>query len=182
MTNQTAHVPLDPATLEALTIRLLDAPLYHFNEWPSISAKVPAHVAGVYAVFRNEEFLYVGMARISSRSPDAKKRENGLRGRLGKHAYGYHGGNKFAIYICERYVIPALLSQCSTIEDVRRFEETLASGGGNLDQRTGGYIRSHLSFQCIATETSQVALALEEHIKTQGIRGTTPVINGRRLI
>lgn len=56
----------------------------------------------MYTVWRDAEFLYVG---ISWQNHPGSL---GLFGRLDSHAPGRRSGDQFCIYICDRYVIPAL--------------------------------------------------------------------------
>src|SRR5262252_4597308 len=88
---------------------LARGPIYRFADWPI--ADVP-NAAGVYTIWRQSDFLYVGMAGRIDRSPTgssmAGNRVYGLRSRLGSHASGRRSGDQFCVYACDRFIVPEL--------------------------------------------------------------------------
>jgi len=73
-------------------IELTAGPLRRFADWPD--EQVPRRTAGVYTVWRDEEFLYVGMSGRGAQSedftsqPGAPDGNKGLWTRLNSHASG----------------------------------------------------------------------------------------------
>jgi hypothetical protein len=91
---------------------LQDGPVFKFADWPS--DQVPRRAAGVYTVWRRDEFIYVGMSGRGAQSedfvasPDRPGKAMGLWTRLNSHASGRRSGDQFNIYICDRFIVPAL--------------------------------------------------------------------------
>ena len=75
---------------------LQDGPEFRFANW--IRRQIPSRTAGVYTIWRNGEFLYVGM------SAD-------LQTRLNSHASGRRSGDQFNVSICDRFVMSTLTAE-----------------------------------------------------------------------
>jgi hypothetical protein len=93
----------------------------------------------------------------------------GVFGRLKSHAGGRRSGDQFAIYICDRFVIPTLTQ-----------EEMNALSGSErlLDARTREYIAEHLSYRVVITRDGPAARALEWLVRKEGLpRSGRPQIN-----
>jgi hypothetical protein len=55
---------------ESVIAVLANGPLFRFSDWPN--ANLPAAgVSGLYAVWRGEEFVYIGMTRGGSKTASA---------------------------------------------------------------------------------------------------------------
>ena len=83
---------------------LEDGRAHAFRDWPG--THFPIGPSGVYTVWSDESFLYVGMAW--AHRDDENPRATGVFGRLKSHASGRRSGDQFAIYVCDQFVIPTL--------------------------------------------------------------------------
>lgn len=83
---------------------LEDGPAHAFRDWPS--THFPIGPSGVCTVWRDDSFLYVGMAW--AHRDEENPRATGVFGRLKSHASGRRSGDQFAVYVCDQFVIPAL--------------------------------------------------------------------------
>jgi len=123
----------DRKALEALEV----GPAHRFADWPNPA--VPRASAGVYTIWDGDQFIYVGMAGrgmagTSEEAPDEPKKAKGLWTRLNSHASGRRSGDQFCVYICDRFVLPALtpeeLNQLArdSFDSTNRPAHTLAVG------------------------------------------------------
>jgi hypothetical protein len=128
-----------------------DRPATHFEAGPS----------GVYTIWNGDTFLYVGMAW--KHRDDDNPRASGVFGRLKSHADGRRSGNQFAIYICDRFVVPQL-----TADEMA----ALARGERLLDAATRQYIRERLTYRVVVTDYAATARELEVRIRREGLRQT----------
>jgi hypothetical protein len=136
---------------------LATGPLRAFGEWPI--DKFTKGPPGVYSIWNDDEFLYVGIAyRDPSDTKNSQAR--GVWGRLSTHASGRRSGDQFNIYICDRFVVPDLNDQD---------RDDLRAGARLLDSRTREYIREHLAFRVQLTDTGATARRIEHHIRTPGL-------------
>jgi hypothetical protein len=104
---------------------------------------------------------------LQPRQPNRQAR--GLFGRLSSHASGRRSGNLFCIYTCDRFVIPTLTPQ-----------QLSALGAGELilDLLTRNYIRTHLAFRYVFTESGQEAREVETAVRRGGLpKAGQPVLN-----
>ena len=117
-------------------------PLHRFQDWPN--DQVPKRAAGVYTVWDGEQLLYVGMsgramtAEHLEVSPNGRVATKGLWTRLNAHASGRRSGDQFCVYVCDRFVVPALTPSQ---------QEQLAGGGLSLDDLTRMFIRDRLAYR-----------------------------------
>jgi hypothetical protein len=87
-------------------------PLHRFGDWPN--DQVPKRAAGVYIVWDGDRLLYVGMSGRAMTAADLEVSPNGrvvakgLWTRLNAHASGRRSGDQFCVYVCDRFVVPAL--------------------------------------------------------------------------
>jgi hypothetical protein len=96
-----------------LTVQELEAgPRHRFQDWPN--DQVPKRAAGVYTVWDGDRLLYVGMSGRAMTaadfevSPSGRVVAKGLWTRLNAHAAGRRSGDQFCVYVCDRFVVPAL--------------------------------------------------------------------------
>ncbi len=158
----------------AIIDHLAHGPLHRFADWPN--ANVPRVAIGLYSVWRDEEFIYIGMAGRASEavlhSAHEAGRACGLRDRLRSHATGRRSGDQFCIYVADRLVLPELNSdQISAV----------ASGRLSLDALVCDYIQQHLgyrfyAFPALSVTEQQAMRRLERHIQ----QGESPI--GRPLL
>jgi hypothetical protein len=114
---------------------------------------------GVYSIWRNDTFVYVGMSWREP-TPTSSGNSPGLWGRLNSHASGRRSGDQFCIYICDRFVLPEL-----TPVDLRE----IVQGNVSLDVITKNYVRNHLNYRYVTTKTGAEARALEASIRSRGL-------------
>ena len=149
---------------------------HRFADWPNDDA-VPLVSAGVYTIWRDEEFLYVGMAgkKITSEhidSPDEPVKAKGLKERLKSHWNGRRSGDQFCVYVCDRFVVPTLTAP----ERKQIGNATLL-----LDTMTKKYIHKYLAYRFTPTPDGQTALELEERIRRGAWpRGDKPFLNPKQ--
>jgi hypothetical protein len=93
----------------------------------------------------------------------------GLYGRLSQHASGRRSGDQFAVYVCDRFVVPRLS---------RDEMDALARGERLLDTLTRKFIHEHLTYRVAVTADGPAARALELTIRRDGLpRSGRPLIN-----
>lgn len=146
--------------------------LFAFADWPD--ERVPRRAAGVYTVWRREEFIYVGMSGrgaqledfvVPSGLPDKAK---GLWTRLNSHASGRRAGDQFNVYLCDRFIVPYLTS------DQRR---DISVGRLLLDQMTKNFVRGELSYRFLVCRSGAEALAIERDVRSGGLPAGPPFLN-----
>jgi hypothetical protein len=130
----------------ACTVRsvkeLQAGPPSRFADWPS--GQVPRRAAGVYTVWQADELIYAGMSGRGAHAedfvayPGQPGKAIGLWTRLNSHASGRRSADQFNIYVCDRFVVPALTP--GQQRDIGR-------GRLLLDQLTRAYIAEHLSYR-----------------------------------
>ena len=103
--------------------------------------------------------IYVGIA---------KEGKKGLRGRLGDHANGGRGGDRFNVYVADRFVLPQLTpSQISEI----------GAGALSFDSLVKEYNHDHFAFRVHETATETEAKDIEETIKSGHWPAGKPFLN-----
>lgn len=140
-----------------ITSHLENGTLHHFARWDTLSME--SGFPGVYTIWRGRDFIYVGISYRRA-GESANRQTPGLFGRLRSHASGRRSGDQFNIYICDRYVIPTLTSK-----------QLAAVGTGelSLDALTRDFIRQHLAFRYVFTETGDEARKVEAAIRRSGL-------------
>jgi hypothetical protein len=94
---------------------LVTGPVCCLADWPN--DQVPRRAAGVYTVWRQGEFIYVGMSGRGARAEDFvaghcdEDQAKWLWTRLSSHASGRRSGDQFNVYICDRFVVPTLTAR-----------------------------------------------------------------------
>jgi hypothetical protein len=141
---------------EALTT----GPLHSFRD--ALHETLPLASIGVYTIWRGTEFMYVGIAGRNLDVAAEHKRMRGVRDRLDSHRSGRRSGDQFAVYVCDRLVLPTL-----SREQIQK----LAAGELSLDALTRVYIHENLSYRFAATMSYKEALKIE----TTFARGDTEV-------
>jgi hypothetical protein len=119
---------------------LVTGPVFRFADWPN--DQIPRRAAGVYTIWRHDEFIYVGMSGRGAKAEafvadQGLGQAKGLWTRLGSHASGRRSGDQFNVYVCDRYVIPALTPHQ---------QRDIGKGKLLLDQMTKDFIRRQLSY------------------------------------
>ena len=152
-------------------LSLRDATRHAFCDWP-VSA-VPDVAAGVYAIWDNDQLIYVGMSgRGATRSLlEAKRLEGkrfGLYTRLASHASGRRSGDQFCVYVADRLVLPRL--SADQIDAISRREL-------RFDNLVKEYIHSNLDFGFAEDDDGEMAQE-SEAMGRSGALGQIPLLNG----
>ena len=121
---------------EALT----SGPAHSFRD--ALHDRLPLACIGVYTIWRGDEFVYVGVAGRNLDLAVEHKRMRGVRDRLDSHRSGRRSGDQFAVYVCDRLVLPTLS---------REQIELIVAGELSLDALTRVYIHKNLSYRFAAT-------------------------------
>jgi hypothetical protein len=150
--------------------QLEKGPLYCFSDWPT--GDIPQIAAGVYTIWRGTEFVYVGMAGRGNAAKEEqaklKGKPWGLYNRLESHASGGRSGDRFCIYICDRFVVPTL-----SRTELRQ----AGTGELNFDRRTREFIRTELAFRFMKTPDGEKALQLEDEVRRGALPAGKPTLN-----
>jgi hypothetical protein len=151
---------------------LLTGLAFRFADWPN--DQVPRRAAGVYTIWQQDEFIYVGMSGRGAKAEDfvaiqgQEDQAKGLWTRLGSHASGRRSGDQFNVYICDRFVIPALSP---------RQQWDMGQGTLLLDQMTKDFIRAHLSYRFLVYSSVTEALAAERALRAGQSPAGRPFLN-----
>jgi hypothetical protein len=156
-----------------ITVRELEAgPLHRFQDWPN--GQVPKRAAGVYTVWDGDRLLYVGMsgramtAEDLGVNPNSRVVAKGLWTRLNAHACGRRSGDQFCVYVCDRFVVPALTPSQ---------QQRLAAGMLSLDDLTRMFIRDHLAYRFVVTVDGTEATRLEAEVRQGALSVGRPYLN-----
>jgi hypothetical protein len=136
---------------------LTSGPQQSFADWPPLD--LPIGPPGVYAIWRDDALLYIGM---SWRDSAVTKGASGVHGRLKSHASGRRSGDQFNIYICDRFVVPELTSDQLN---------QLSAGERLLDKLTRQFIAEHLGYQVWVAPSGPAARRVELALRKQGLPG-----------
>jgi hypothetical protein len=143
---------------------------YSFSE--GLHTDLPFAKPGVYTIWRNVDFIYVGIAGRSLDLTIEHKRIRGVRDRLDSHWRGRRSGDQFAVYVCDRLVLPQLTpSQISQI----------SAGELSLDALTRVYIHQHLSYRFIVLPSFSEAMAIESSFAKGDTPIGKPLLNPKRM-
>jgi len=151
---------------------LVTGPVFRFAEWPN--AQVPRRAAGVYTVWRQDEFIYVGMSGRGANAEDFvadhghEGEAKGLWTRLGSHASGRRSGDQFNVYICDRFVVPVLTPAQ---------QRDIGEGKLLLDQLTKDFVRRQLSYRFVVHPSGAEALAVERDLRAGRASAGRPFLN-----
>jgi hypothetical protein len=153
------------AELDTLIGELENGPAHGFSDWPA--RHFEAGPSGVYTIWEDVTFLYVGMAW--AHRDDVKPKVSGVFGRLASHASGRRSGDQFCIYISDRFVVPELSDEDTA---------ALSRGERLLDARTRAFIHDHLAYRVVTTSSGAEARELELRVRRVGLeRSGRPDIN-----
>mgnify|MGYP006136488223 CR=1 FL=1 len=134
--------------------------LYSFAERPGKG--LPLVAIGIYTIWNGEEFAYVGISGRGVREEDYKKdKAKGLKQRLRSHYRGGIGGDKFCVYVFERYV-----SKEITSFDLKK----MARKELFLRELTRSFIQGNLSYRFTILDSKEHILDYEKLIKQGGIK------------
>ena len=156
--------------IKEANISTISGPQYPFSGWPV--AAVPEVAAGLYSIWKGDQFVYIGMSGRSASSEELERRRQigktfGLFNRLAAHASGRRSGDQFCVYVADIFVLPQLTS--AQIKAISQRQIT-------LDSLVKKYIHDHLSFRFMETSDGATALRIEAEIK-DGSLGVKPLLN-----
>jgi hypothetical protein len=77
-------------------------------------------------------------------------------------------GDQFNVYVCDRFVGPALTPGQ---------QREIADGRLLLDQMTRSFIREHLGYRCAIHPDGTTALAAERAVRAGGLAAGKPFLN-----
>lgn len=141
---------------------------HSFADWPDIDPPVSAVARGVYAIWKGEELLYVGVAGLGP-WPDKKPKELwGLARRLDAHAQGRRCRDQLTCIVADRFVLPSLS------DDTRA---AIASGEESFDRLIRAWVGAHLAFRFIEVESTAVAQDLEHRARRGEMAAGQPLLN-----
>jgi hypothetical protein len=154
-----------------LLTALEKAPLYRFADWRN--TPVPKVAAGVYTIWDDDRFIYVGMSGRAmlvdgTEPPDEPTKARGLWTRLNSHASGRRSGDQFCIYICDRFVVPRLTSQQ---------QGHIGDGLLSLDAMTKRYVHERLTYRYVTLGSGRDSLALEREVQKGALAAGQPFLN-----
>jgi len=163
--------PPGPQEMLATAVRVLqDTTASKFADWPDL--RVPRRAAGVYTIWRQESLLYAGMsgrgARVEDFTIGTGGKAVGLWTRLNSHASGRRSGDQFNVYICDRFIVPAL---------TRDQQQAIASGQLLLDHLTRDFIRQSLTYRYLVCRDGAEALEIERHVRAGQLPVGHPYLN-----
>jgi hypothetical protein len=155
-------------------IALQTGPLFSFADWPN--HQLPTRAAGVYTIWQEEAFFYVGMSGrgaqtegfVAEPGPDSSNKTKWLWTRLNSHASGRRSGDQFNVYICDRFIVPILTPAQ---------QHEVGRGQLLLDQMTKSFIREHLSYRFQVYPNGQEALNAERAVRAGGLPAGRPLLN-----
>jgi len=122
----------------------------------------------VSTIWRQAEFLYVGIAGRGLDLNADHKKKRGLLDRLDSHRAGRRSGDQFAVYVCDRLVLPTL-----SPEHIK----CISAGELSLDALTRVYIHQHLSYRFTTTNTYAEAQAVEIALTKGASSVGAPLLN-----
>jgi hypothetical protein len=167
-------LPKDLTNEQALLAKLERGPAIAFKD--GVSQSIPLVAAGVYTIWRADQFLYVGMAGRGLSTADiasgnaGQVRRRGLADRLASHATGRRSGDQFCVYIADRLILATLMpDQVAQIAD----------GALSLDHLTRAFIHSHLSYRFVEMPSGSAALELEKAVQSGCLQAGRPWLNPR---
>ena len=149
---------------------LKNCPKLYFSDRNSLNIENVR--TGVYCIWdNNDKFLYAGMSGREYSKKIGSTKPYGLVVRLRSHASGRLSGDQFCVYVANRLVIPHL-----TPEEFPHF----SAGTIRLDHKVKQYIHDNLCFKFTYTLDEKESYKLEDYIRTYGIDGEKPFLNGKQ--
>ena len=133
---------------------LLSAPLYRYADWPN--PKVPVS-PGAFAVWEDEELVWVGSASGS------------LRSRFERHAKGQRRGSEFLKAVYARLMFRHM-----------GLEKAMQTAGETqllVDLVTGKYVKKQLTYRFLPTQSEAVADQIVQLICSGKASHEKPLLN-----
>lgn len=150
---------------------LVNGRLYPFSDWPNDN--LPDVAIGMYTIWKGNLFAYVGISGTSLKAEDfsvKSKKKRGLKQRLNAHRKGGLGGDKFCVYVFERFLTKEL-----TMNDL----EKMSNKELTLGELNRSFVQNNLSYRFTILDSAEKARAYEDIIKKGGIQSIgKPFLNG----
>lgn len=156
---------MDDQLYQALTC----GPQHSFRD--VLHESLPLACIGIYTIWRGSELMYVGIAGRNLDITAGHKRMRGVRDRLDSHRSGRRSGDQFAVYVCDRLVLPAL---------TKHQIEKIGAGELSLDALTRVYIHDHLSYRYAMTNSYKEAMSIETAFAIGATPAGLPQLNPNR--
>lgn len=154
-----------PSDDEVVT-ELTAGKLRRFADWPDL--RLERGPPGIYSIWANETFLYVGIAYKDARDTD-NPQAGGVWGRLGVHSRARRTSD-LMVAIGDRFVIPDL-----SLADLAE----LGAGQLDLAERMRTWFKTHVCYR-VSTTGSEQARQLEQQIRSNGLPGAgQPLFNAK---
>jgi hypothetical protein len=158
-------------TRESVLRLLEEGPRLRFSDWPTQA--VPKVAAGVYTIWDERRFIYVGMAGRGLAAedidaPDEPLKAKGLMTRLNSHASGRRSGDQFCVYVCDRFIVPHLSDE---------EQSQLADGALSLDALTRQLIHDRYEYRFVTITSGAEALAFERDVQRGALAAGKPFLN-----
>lgn len=165
---QMSSTSLDQKT-DTLINSLISGPLFRFCD--GLHESLPLASYGVYTIWKDFQFIYVGIAGRGLDLSINHVRMRGLKDRLESHWRGRRSGDQFAVYVFDRFVVPTL-----TDEERHQFE----SGELEGDSLTRSFIQKHFCYRFAITESYKEASTIESHMARGLTAAGLPLLNPRQ--
>jgi len=91
---------------------------------------------------------------------------------LAAHRNGRRSGDQFSVYVFDRFVLGKLTAEAIS---------AAVSGSRRLDDDVRQFIQSRLFYRWVETRSGVEAYALETILVTEGLDGSVPYLNPRRV-
>jgi hypothetical protein len=148
---------------------LISGPMFSFSGGLHHTLPLAAH--GVYTIWKDSQFLYVGIAGRKLDLSIVQKKMRGLKDRLDSHWKGRRSGDQFAVYVFDRFIVSSL-----TDDQRRQFETGELQG----DILTRSFIQQQLSYRFLVTTSYKEAMTIEAHLRRGRTSAGFPVLNPKR--
>ena len=157
---------LDDIRTQNIIKSLLSGPLFRFSD--GLHETLPLASYGVYTIWKDAKFMYVGIAGRGLDLTINHVKMRGLKDRLDSHWNGRRSGDQFALYVFDRFVVPRL-----TEEQQHQFE----SGEIEGDSFTQSFIQTHFCYRFATTESYKEANTIETHMAKGLTAAGLPLLN-----
>jgi hypothetical protein len=163
------HTLATDSALQKYIHTLISGPMFRFSD--GLHPTLPLAANGVYTIWKQNEFLYVGIAGRKLNLSIEHIRMGGLKDWLDSHWRGGRSGDQFAVYVFDRFIVPTL-----TDEQRRQF------GTGQLqgDVLTRNFIQKYLSYRFAVTQSYKEAMTIETYLAKGRSSAGFPLLNVKR--
>jgi hypothetical protein len=160
-----SNTSLDQKSQEIVN-SLIAGPLFRFRD--GLHQSLPLASYGIYTIWKDTQFIYVGIAGRGLDLTINYIKMKGLKDRLDSHWKGRRSGDQFAVYVFDRFVVPVLTDQ-----------QKSQFGSGELkgDTLTRNFIHNHFCYRFATTESYKQASNVEDHMRMGLTSAGLPLLN-----